>query len=126
MHTHHQVNVDNMYCGIIRRGDVFLYEHKPGELSPVVVLQDSVLNEGLPTVICAHIEVEKNHDDVVTEVLLKKQETGLAKDGVCVLHHVDTIDRRLMIAKKGELPKEKLQFIYRALDVTLGRFRDVE
>jgi mRNA-degrading endonuclease toxin of MazEF toxin-antitoxin module len=116
-----------MYCGIMRRGDVFMYEKKPGELLPVVVLQDSVLNEGLPSVVCAYIEVSKKEDEgLVTEVFLRKAETGLAKDGVCMLHHVETIDRRLMVAKKGELPKEKLKMLYAALDITLGRFRDVE
>ncbi len=125
MHTHHDVNVDNMYCGRIRRGDVFLYEKKPGELLPVVVIQDSVLNEGLPTVMCAHIELGRQDDGVVTEVSVKKQESGLQKDGVCALHHVDTIDRRLMITKKGELSKETLQAIFQAFDIVLGRFRDV-
>ena len=124
MHTHHEVNLDNMYCGRIRRGDVFLYEKTPGELLPVVVLQDSVLNEGLPTVMCAHVELGVTGDRVVTEVLLKKQESGLLKDGVCTLHHVDTIDRRLMIAKKGELSEETLYPIFKALDIVLGRFRD--
>jgi len=116
---------DNMYCGAIRRGDVFLYEKQKGEEMPVVVLQENVLNDGLPTVVCACIEQYKDGEEVfANEVLLKNTETGLGETGICMLHKIVTIERPRMIAKKGELKQERLQEIYEALDVNLGRFRD--
>ncbi len=116
-----------MYCGIIRRGDVFMYEKHADEFLPVVVLQDSILNEGLPTVVCALIDLgKKTNDGLVNEVFLQKKETGLPKDGVCMLHKIETVDRRRMVAKKGELPREQLKNLYKALDITFGRFRDIE
>ena len=115
---------DKMYCGAIRRGDVFLYEEK-GKEKAVLVLQDSVLNDGLGTVVCVKIEPYKKGEEVFpNEVLLKKNETGLGKSGICMLHKMITLDRQIMIAKKGELKKEKLQDVYKALDINLGRFRD--
>lgn len=119
-----QFDLDNMYCGAISRGDIFLYEGGGGE-QVVLVLQDSVLNDGLPTVVCAIIEPYKKSDKVfVNEVLLSKQETGLGRDGICMLHKIITLDRRGIVAKKGEIKKERLQEIYQALDANLGRFRD--
>lgn len=128
-----QFDLDKMYCGAIRRGDVFLYEEdgpltrsgEPAQDKPVIVLQEDILNQGLPTVVCASVEpYEKGEEIFPNEVLLLAGETGLGKDGICMLHKILTIDRRYMIAKKGELKPEKLQEIYRALEVNLGRFRD--
>ena len=123
--TKEKFDLDNMYCGAIRRGDVFLYGGDPGGDKTVLVLQDSVLNDGLPTVVCASIEPYKKGEEVFSnEVLLLGSETGLGKDGICMLHRLITADRRSMLAKKGELKEDRLQDILGALDVNLGRFRD--
>ena len=119
-----EFDLDKMYCGAIRRGDVFLYEDGKNEKA-VIVLQDDILNQGLPTVVCASVEPYiKNEEIFPNEVVLKSEETGLGKDGICMLHKIVTIDRIKMISKKGELKKEKLAEIYKALEVNLGRFRD--
>ena len=116
--------IDNMYCGAINRGDVFLTNFNKSEQA-VLVLQDDILNQSLPTVVCALIEpVRKNEEIFPNEVLLKKNETGLGKDSICFLHKIFTIGRHYIFAKKGELKSEKMQEIYKALDVNLGRFRD--
>ena len=47
-------DLDKMYCGKIRRGDLFICEVSSKE-KLVLVLQDDILNEGLPTVVCAEI-----------------------------------------------------------------------
>mgnify|MGYP001300158077 CR=1 FL=1 len=118
-------DLDKMYCGAIRRGDIFLFEDEKKKISTVVVLQDNVLNDGLPTVICALVVPYKKDDEVfANEVFLKKDEIGLGQDGVCMLHKVITIDRHNLVAKKGELKAERLQQIYNALDINCGRFRD--
>lgn len=117
-------DLDKMYCGIIRRGDVFLFEEGDKEKA-VIVLQEDILNQGLPTVVCANVAPYAKGEEIFpNEVLLKAGETGLGQEGICMLHKILTIDRRHMIAKKGELKPEKLQEIYQALEVNLGRFRD--
>ena len=115
---------DKMYCGIIRRGDVILHESAGKEL-PAVILQDSVLNESISTVVCAPIIPHKKNQQVfVNEILLGADETGLGKDGVCMPHKMLAVDRRNIVSTKAELPNEKLQIIYDAVDTTFGRFRD--
>lgn len=116
---------ENMYCGLIRRGDVFLCELQPNKEVPVIVLQDTVLNGGLGSVVCAAIEPARVHTDAaINEVLLHKDETGLGKESICVMHAIMTIDRQKFISKKGEVKQETLEKIYAALDITFGRFRD--
>lgn len=124
-------NIDKMYCGVICRGDIFLCEHKPfasareKENRTMVVLQDNVLNEGLPTVLCAMIEPYNEGDDVfANEVLLACEESGLGVEGICMAHKIFAVDRRLIIEKKGQLKPFRLQDIYKAIDINLGRFRD--
>ena len=118
-------DLDKMYCAAIRRGDIFICEDKKGKESIMVVLQEDILNQGLPSVVCAVVEpYKKGYGVFENEVLLTDEETGLGDKGICMLHKIKTMDRRGMIAKKGELTDEKLQEIYHALDINLGRFRD--
>lgn len=117
-------NLDKMYCGVIRRGDVVVCEIDKKE-KIFVILQDDVLNATLPTVIGVAVEPHKTGAEVfVNEVLLKGNETGLGQEGICMLHRLHTVDRRLIVAKKAELKRERVRELLRALDVTLGRFRD--
>lgn len=111
----------------MRRGDVVLVSvERKGEDYAAIVIQDDILNQGLPTVICARVEPVKKEDDIfVNEVLLPKEETGLGKDGICMLHKLETVDRTHIVAKKAELSEERMKKIYESLDITFGRFRDI-
>src|SRR3989339_365310 len=117
---------DNMYCGAIRRGDIVLFSDDRKTIEQAaVIIQDDALNQGIPTVICAKIEPYRKGDDVfINEVRLPKEETGLGKDGICMLHKLETIDRTHIVAKKAELSVERMKKVYEALDITFGRFRD--
>jgi len=118
-------DIDKMYCGAIKRGDIFLYEDEAKKISTVVVLQDNVLNDGLPTIVCALVVPRQKDEEIfANEVLLKKDEIGLGQDGICMLHKMMTIGRHNLVAKKGELKIERLQQIYQAMDINCGRFRD--
>lgn len=117
-------DLDKMYCGAIRRGDIFLCWQEKEE-QPVVVLQDAILNERLSTVVVAQILSHQAGEKIFkNEVLLKATETGLGENGICALHKIFTVDRRQMIAKKGELTREKAQAVLEAMDINCGRFRD--
>lgn len=120
-----EFNFDKMYCGAIKRGDIFLYESTPLKKETVVILQDNILNDGLPTAVCAFIKPYKKGEEVfANEVLINKDELGVGADGICMLHKIYTVPRELLVAKKGELKRKTLELIYQALDISLGRFRD--
>lgn len=116
--------LDNMYCGAIKRGDIFLVAFD-GKEQAVAVLQDNILNERLGTIIVVPIEPYKAGQKFFkNEVLLKEKETGFGVAGICMLHKIQPVNRTQMVAKKGELSQQKLQEFYKALDINLGRFRD--
>ena len=70
-------DIDKMYCGAIRRGDVLECEIEKGKEGKVVALQDDVLSQSLPTVICAVIELyDKSGEALVNEVVLEKKDIG--------------------------------------------------
>ena len=122
------IDADQMYGGALRRGDVVIVNRSLGEAFFVVV-QDDVLNDGLPTVLCVELEVvnKKRHKEIFPhEMVLTKEESGLASDAVAVTHKMFPVDRRSILAKTGELRAERLLSLYRALDVVFGRFRDEE
>jgi|GEM_PF-1278996 len=123
--NHSHFEIDNMYCGIIRRGDIFIYEDKKNEKKTVVVIQDDILNESLPTVVCAQVEEHEGKRSIfANEVFLPKEETGFPTDALCVLYRLESLDRRGMTIKKGELTNDRLQMVLKALDINCGRFRD--
>jgi len=119
-----KIDFDQMYCGAIRRGDIVIFE-SDGREEVVLVLQDDILSQGLPTIIAAEIQPHRAGDEIMaTEVLLNKKESGLGAPAVCRLHRLHTIDRRLVRAKKGEVEQKRMLEAWQALDNTLGRFRD--
>ncbi len=120
-----EFDLDKMYCGKIKRGDIFLADVGAQKEQAIVVMQDDILNERLPTVVVVPVEPHHKGQHVFkNEVLLTDKETGFGVTGLCMLHRLLTLDRRQLIAKKGEVSKEKLQELFHALDVNLGKFRD--
>jgi len=118
-------DLNQMYCGIIRRGDVFLYKDKTGGRELLLVLQDDFLNETLPTVVCAKVErLKKDEELFVNEFFLGKEEFSLPYDYIARLYKVGSYDRRGMVAKKVEMTNEQRKRMYKAFDIVCGRYRD--
>jgi len=118
-------DIDNMYCGIVRRGDVVIYSDAKHKQLALLVLQDDILNETVSTVVCALIvHKDPERPNFLNEVLLQPSETGLSEDALCLSYKIGTFDRRGIIMKKGELRQKALQEVLDACDVTFGKFRD--
>lgn len=117
-------DLDKMYCGAIKRGEIFLVHSDDGE-KLVVVVQDNVLNERLSTVLAIPIEPHVDHQTVFrNELALKAEETSLGRAAICKPRKISPIDRRYVLAKTGELTTERLQELYEVIDINFGRFRD--
>ncbi len=115
---------DTMYCGSIKRGDIFVAKNN-GKDTLVVVLQDTLLNERLRSVLVVPIEPYASKNKVFkNEVVLRAKDTGLGEDGLCPLYEITRLGREQMLSKKGEVSSDLLQALYTALDINLGRFRD--
>ena len=117
-------DLDKMYCGATKRGEMFLISGDHEERL-VVVVQDNILNERLSTVLAIPLEPHPEHHPLFkNELLLKPSETSLARPAVCLVHRMEAIDRRRVLAKTGELSPERLQELFQIIDVNMGRFRD--
>ena len=117
-------DLDKMYCGAIKRGDILLAHLEEGE-EVVIAVQENILNERLSTVLAVPIEPHSAGKIVFkNELLLSAKELSLGQAGVCLPHKMKPYDRRRLTAKKGELNKQRLAELYSIIDVNLGRFRD--
>lgn len=122
MTTHY--DLDKMYCGAIKRGEIFLVQNEHEE-KLVIVVQDNILNERLATVLAVPVEPHpEGHTVFKNELLLKPSETSLGRPAICSPHKIEVIDRRRVLAKTGELTPERRQELYEIIDVNFGRFRD--
>tara|TARA_Y100000310_G_C20053861_1_gene521825 strand:- start:111 stop:482 length:372 start_codon:yes stop_codon:yes gene_type:complete len=117
-------NIDNLYCGAIKQGDVLLCKYEDTQ-KHIVVLQDSLLNGSMPTVVGALLDLEKNdNENFVNEVCLTEEDLWKGASGVCMLHKIVTVERKTVYEKKGSLQNKNLKKVYSALDINLGKFRD--
>jgi len=117
-------DLDNMYCGAVKRGDILRCRIE-SKTKIAAVLQDDILNQSMPSIVCAEISPTANNEELFpNEVKLTSKETGLGKNSVCRLYKLYTVNRESVFAKKGELSQKKLTEIFKALDINLGRFRD--
>lgn len=120
----HDIDIDSVYCGAIKRGDIFLVKNHHHD-QVVVVVQDDILNERLDTVLAIPVEPVKAGDVVFkNEIVLTKKETSFGKSGLCKPYRIMPVDRHYMASKRGELSKNRLLELLACIDVNLGRFRD--
>lgn len=120
-----QFDLDAVYCGAIKRGDILLIRENDTE-ETVIVVQDTILNERLATVLVIPIEILKPRETVYkNEFALTKAETGLGKAGLCRPYHLRAVDRHHIYIKRGELSLPRFKELLSVVDINLGRFRDV-
>lgn len=122
-----EFSIDTIYCAHIRRGDIILrLNEKTQEEDFLLVVQDNALNESIATILCFPVyPYYKGTYLHINDVLLPKEVSGLSSVGFVRTHDIHQVDRRHVVAKKGEIDAETLRSVYDAFDITLGRFRDV-
>lgn len=111
--------------GMIRRGEIYLADlspvrgHEQGGIRPVLIVQNDIGNEYSSTTIVAAITSQiKRRMPVHVEV--SPAESGLPKDSTVLLEQIRTIDKERLTKKLGDLPKEKMREVDRALSKSLG------
>ena len=118
-----KIDLDSIYCGSIKRGDIFLISGEADKIA--VVVQDNILNERLSTVLAVPVSQHKEGAPTFkNELLLKPSETSLKKWALCLPHKLCAVDRHRLRAKTGELHPDRLQELFDVMDINFGRFRD--
>jgi mRNA interferase MazF len=113
---------------VISQGDVCwanLREPEGSEAGfrrPVLIVQGDPLNRSrLATVLCVPLTRNLRLAAAPGNVLLKTKSTGLSDDSVANVSQIVAIDRALLEARVGRVPRFQLDLVFAGLDVVLDR-----
>ena len=94
---------------------------KPGFNRPVVILQDNSFNKSkIRTIIVLSISTNLLLADAPGNILLKKEESGLPKDGVINVSQISTIDKQRLTKKIGIISRASVEKIDVGIKLILG------
>jgi mRNA interferase MazF len=93
----------------------------PGFRRPVVVVQCDALNSSrISTVVCVPLTSNLKWALAPGNVRLTARLTGLPKDSVANVSLIVTLDKLLLTARVGKLPRPKLELVLSGIGVVLG------
>ncbi|MBT4384951.1 type II toxin-antitoxin system PemK/MazF family toxin [Candidatus Peregrinibacteria bacterium] len=106
---------------MIKQGDIFFANlnptkgHEQSGMRPVIVLQNSILNKHLNTVIIAPITGNLQAKNFMLTFFLPKGISKLPKDSVALLFQMRCIDKARLQKKCGKIPEASLGKMKRKL-----------
>ena len=104
---------------IIKRGDIFYADLRPGGIRPVLIIQNDIGNKHSPTVICAAITSKMNKAKLPTHIELDAERHQMVKDSVILLEQLRTIDKKRLKDKVCHLDEEIMKQVGDALRISL-------
>ena len=112
----------------IKRGDIYYADLSPvvgseqGGVRPVLIIQNDIGNKYSPTVIVCAITSQLTKAKLPTHIELSSSEYNLAKDSVCLLEQIRTLDKKRLKEKVSYIGGKKMKDIDRAILISLGFF----
>ena len=110
----------------IKRGEIYYADLSPvigseqGGVRPVLIVQNNIGNKYSPTVIAAAITSQQTKSSLPTHIKVNADNCGLSRDSVVLLEQVRTLDKQRLKEKMGNLDKQDMSKIDRALTVSFG------
>lgn len=112
----------------LRHGDIVWVDFgepfgsEPGFQRPAIIMQSDAFNESrLRTTICIPLTTNLKAAHLPGTVLLKRSDTALDRDCVALAYQITTIDRAMVYDWAGHLAETRLEAVFKALDLVLGR-----
>ena len=94
----------------------------PGFRRPIVVVQCDALNRSrIATVLCVPLTSNLKWAEAPGNVSLAARVTGLPKDSIANVSQIVSVDKDLLSARVGRLPRPKLDLLLSGIDVVLGK-----
>jgi mRNA interferase MazF len=88
----------------------------------VVVVQGDALNRSrVATVVCVPLTSNLKWALAPGNVHLPARLTGLPKDSVANISQIISVDKDLLSARVGKLPRSKLQLVLSGIETVLGK-----
>ena len=113
---------------VIAQGEVWWadlprpYGSGPGFRRPVVIVQGDALNRSrIATVVCVPLTSNLKWALAPGNVHLSARFTGLPKNSVAVVSQIVAVDRSLLTARVGRLPRSKVELLIAGIDTVLGK-----
>ena|SRR3989338_5617317 len=109
----------------VKRGEVYLVSFDPTvgseikKTRPAVVIQNDIANRYSPVTIVAAITSGTERRPHPTDVLIQKNEAGLALDSLVLLNQIRTIDRQRLIKRLGAVSSATAKAIDTALKISV-------
>ncbi|MCL6558055.1 MAG: type II toxin-antitoxin system PemK/MazF family toxin [Firmicutes bacterium] len=110
---------------MIKRGEIYLVDWSPGRgseqagLRPALILQNDTGNKYSPTTIVAAITTSSGKA-YPFQVILEPGESGLERTSTVLLEQILTVDKRRLVKKIGQIGREKLLEVEKAVHYSLG------
>ncbi|MDQ3814800.1 MAG: type II toxin-antitoxin system PemK/MazF family toxin [Armatimonadota bacterium] len=110
----------------IHKGDVFLanldpaFGHEQHGRRPVLVVQNDIANDVLPTVMVAPLTGATQAARFPSTILIPAGEAGLTKDSIGLLFQIRTLDKRRLEKRLGRVSAAVLTQIDDALRESFG------
>jgi mRNA interferase MazF len=111
----------------MRRGEIWWASlmsprgSEPGYRRPVLVVQADPFNQSrIRTVVCVAITSNMRLAAAPGNVVLKKRDSGLAKDSVINVSQIVTLDRATLTARAGTIRARHLEEVDSGLRLVLG------
>ena len=94
----------------------------PGFRRPVLVVQSDALNRSrLATVVCVPLTSNLKWGLAPGNVQLRAHLTGLPKDSVANVSQSISVDKDLLTARAGKLPRSHLELVLSGIETVLGK-----
>ena len=110
----------------VKRGDIFYADLSPvigseqGGIRPVLIVQNNIGNKYSPTVIAAAITSQHTKTSLPPHIKVNADSCGLSKDSIVLLEQVRTLDKQRLKERMGNLDKNDMSKIDKALTVSFG------
>lgn len=94
----------------------------PGFRRPVLVVQSDALNASrIATVVVVPFSSNRRLTAAPGNIVFEAEETGLPRDSVANVPQIVAIERELLAERAGGITRDKLDLVFRGLDLILGR-----
>lgn len=110
----------------IIRGNIVVANLEPvegseqGGIRPVLIIQNDILTKYSPTTIIAPITSKIYTKEYPTNVIAKKEDSGLKVDSTILLNQIKTIDKSRIIKKIGTINNFTMNKVDRAIKISLA------
>ena len=88
----------------------------PSKVRPAVIMQNDLIEiKNLNTAVVIPFTSNLDRADYEPNILFKKEETGLSKDSVSVIHHLGSVNKFCFNRKVGKLSEENYKKLVEAV-----------